>query len=92
MTLPDAPVLVAQQQKTSAIQQRHHEMAMGIFDNDWTKSMSWKELVVALTPVAGNEKNAENRINAMKKYGAIRYEFGRYRLATPNPNQPQNGP
>jgi hypothetical protein len=70
--------------KADAIQQqRHREMAIGIFDNDSTKCMSWKQMITALTPFAGNEKNAENRITAMKKHGAIRYDSGRYHLYNP---------
>jgi hypothetical protein len=69
-----------QEVQRNSTAQKHHETATGIFGNDPAKSMSWAELIAALEPVAGNKKNAEHRIEAMKKYQVIRFDFGKYRL------------
>lgn len=72
-----------QEVRRDSTAQKHHETAVGIFGNDPAKCMSWSELIAVLEPIAGDKKKAEHRIEAMKKYNAIRYDFGKYRLCNP---------
>jgi len=74
-----------QEKRRDATAQKHHETAVGIFGNDPTRAMSWRELVDALTPISGTAKSAEHRIEAMKTHKAIAYGFGKYHLCNPEP-------